>query len=159
RSMASRQTRNSWCGRILLPFAASRATSGSRLSSYPLLLLLVVLDLGELGVDHVVGCLACVGRAGVAGTVALPGRGGGREQRLRNFLQGLGLRLDLVLVVALHRGLDLGDRRLDAADQVARHLVAVFLDDAAGAVHQGIGLVAGADQLLELPVVLAVRLG
>src|SRR3546814_5845875 len=82
-------------------------------------------------------------------------RGGhGREQRLRGFLQRLGLGLDLRLVVALHRGLELGDRTLDAADQVARHLVAVVLDRAARAVDQRVGLVAGGDQLLELPVFL-----
>src|SRR3546814_8663527 len=68
-------------------------------------------------------------------------RGGhGREQRLRGFLQRLGLGLDLRLVVALHRGLELGDRTLDAADQVARHLVAVVLDRAARAVDQRVGL-------------------
>src|SRR3546814_19622822 len=69
------------------------------------------------------------------------------------------LGLDLRLVVALHRGLELGDRTLDAADQVARHLVAVVLDRAARAVDQRVGLVAGGDQLLELPVFLAMRLG
>src|SRR3546814_13694663 len=76
-----------------------------------------------------------------------------------DLFQRLGLGLDLRLVVTLHRGFELGDRAFDAADQVAGHLVAVVLDRAARAVDQGVGLVAGGDQLLALLVLLAMRFG
>src|SRR5690606_12947576 len=123
-------------------------------------LAVVVLDLGELGVDDVVRRLAGRIPARVAlGVATLSGGTDRGEQRLGHLFQSLGLGLDLALVVTLHRGLDLGDGGLDATDHIARDLVAVVLDRAAGAVHQGIGLVAGADQLVELLVVLAVRLG
>src|SRR5690606_36255116 len=122
----------------------------------PASLLLVVLDLGELRVDHVVAPRRGAG-AGVRARL-LGGRGG-REPRLRRRLPGLGPGFALGLVAALHRRLDVGDRRLAPADHVARHLVAVVLDRGARRVHQRIGLVARAHQFLELPVLLAVRLG
>src|SRR5690606_650992 len=121
--------------------------------------LLVVLDLGELGVDHVVLGRATRGRTAGRAGIALAGGRGRRVQRLPGLLQRLGLGLDLGLVVALERGLQVGDRRLYAADHVARHLAAVFGDGAAGGVDQAVGLVPGLDQLLELLVFLAVRLG
>src|SRR5436189_4920239 len=83
-----------------------------------ILLLVVVLDLGELRVDHVLGLRATrrartrAGRAGIA-TLASRSR---RVQRLRRLLQGVGLRLDLRLVVALHGGLEVGQRGLDRTD-------------------------------------------
>src|SRR3546814_2998813 len=135
--------------------------SAQRADGYRLLVAVVVLDLVELGIDPVVALRRLAAR--IARGTGVPRRllrgGHGREQRLRGFLQRLGLGLDLRLVVALHRGLELGDRTLDAADQVARHLVAVVLDRAARAVDQRVGLVAGGDKLLELPVFLAMRLG
>src|SRR3546814_12421232 len=70
--------------------------------------LLVVLDFGELRVDHVVALrrftarIACGTGAGV--TRRLLRGGHGCEQRLRGFFQRLGLGFDLLLVVALPRG-------------------------------------------------------
>ena len=49
-----------------------------------------------------------------------------RVKRLRRLLQGLGLRLDLGLVVALHRRFQVRQRRLDLADHVAADLAAVL---------------------------------
>src|SRR5690606_11044909 len=124
-----------------------------------LLLALVVLDLGELGVDDVLvpGRLAAALGTGLA--AALGGGRHGREQRLAGFLQRLGLGFDLGLVVALHRALDIGDRGFRAADHVTADLVAIVLDRAAGRMNERVGLVARLHQLLELPVLLAVRLG
>src|SRR3546814_6673280 len=88
--------------------------------------------------------IACGTGAGI--TRRLLRGGHGCEQRLRGFFQRLGLGFDLRLVVALHRGFELGDRAFDAADQVAGHLVAVVLDRAARAVDQGVGLVARSEE-------------
>src|SRR3546814_1546370 len=75
--------------------------SAQRADGYRLLVAVVVLDLGELGIDHVVALRRLAARiargTGVARRLL---RGGhGREQRLRGFLQRLGLGLDLRLVV------------------------------------------------------------
>src|SRR5690606_26839914 len=78
--------------------------------------LLVVLDLSELGVDHVVLGRAARGRAAGRAGIALAGGRGRRVQRLPGLFQRLGLGLDLALVVALERGLQVGDGRLDPAD-------------------------------------------
>src|SRR5690606_5669234 len=76
-----------------LPPGEGQRTSG---------LLVVVLDLGELGIDHVISRLP--GSAGVAtGSTLLTGRSCGK-QRLAGFFQRLGPGFDLRLVVALHRG-------------------------------------------------------
>src|SRR5690606_38838575 len=144
------------------------ARTGRRSGIYPLLrspkplpgsrLLVVVLDFGELGVDDVLGGGSALA-AGGSTTTALR-RGRGRcEQRLAGFLERLGLGLDLGLVVALHRRLDVGDRGLGAADDVPADLVAIVLDRAAGGVDQAVGLVARLHQLVELAVFLAVGLG
>ncbi|EMI50595.1 putative NAD-specific glutamate dehydrogenase [Stenotrophomonas maltophilia AU12-09] len=116
--------------------------------------LLVVLDFGELSVDHVVLRLAGIAGVGTRGT-ALVGRSSG-EQRLASFFQCLRLGFDLCLVVALHRGFQVSQRRLDLADDIAADLAAVLGDGAAGAVDQGVGLVAGLHQFLELLVFFAV---
>src|SRR3546814_12231635 len=92
--------------------------------------------------------IACGTGAGV--TRRLLRGGHGCEQRLRGFFQRLGLGFDLRLVVALHRGFELGDRAFDAADQVAGHLVAVVLDRASRPLDPGVGLVAGGDRLLDI---------
>src|SRR5690606_39398034 len=116
----------------------------------PLLLPVVVLDLGELRVHDVVPGRGTAATRGTfaAGVLLLRGGGHGREQGLAGFLELLRLGLDLGLVVALHRGLELGDRGLGVADDVAADLVAVVLDRGAGGVDPGGGLVAGLDQLL-----------
>src|SRR5690606_9654250 len=124
---------------------------------HPLLLLVVVLHFGEFRVHYIFG--ARLGAFAASGFTALRGGRGRCEQRLAGFLQRLGLGLDLGLVVALHRGLDVGDRGLGAADDVAADLVAVVLDRRAGGVDQAVGLVARLHQLVELAVLLAVGLG
>src|SRR5690606_40713979 len=105
------------------------------------LLLVVVLHFGEFRIDHTirraVGAGVATGRLGT-GLLRLD-RG---KQRLRRFFQSLALGLDLALVVALHRGLDIGDRRLGRTDPLTRQLLAVFLDRGARRVDQTIGLLA-----------------
>src|SRR5690606_20384515 len=136
---------------IYPPLRSPNPLPGSRL-------LVVVLHFGEFRIDDVFGArlAAFAGRA--FGTTLRGGRDRG-EQRLARFLQRLGLGLDLGLVVALHRRLDVGDRSLGAADDVPADLVAIVLDRAASGMDQAVGLVARLHQLVELAVFLAVGLG
>src|SRR5687767_7544719 len=88
---------------------------GVYLTSRPIraCLLLVVLDFGELGIDHVVV------RRGVTGARVLRAARATlcrRGQRLRRGLELGGLGLDLALVVALHGRLQVRQRGLDVAD-------------------------------------------
>src|SRR6186713_2094465 len=92
-----------------------------------LILLVLILDLGELGVHHILGLALRPGLGAGAGTRALT-RGPRRGQRLRRLLQRRGLGLDAGLVVALHRVLEVLHRGLDRADLLSGDLAAVLLE-------------------------------
>src|SRR5690606_4894598 len=80
--------------------------------------LLVVLDLGELGVDDVVVLLRL--GAGARIRTRLGAALGGGGEALGGGFEGRDLGLDLGLVVALHHRLQVLRRFLDATDLVAR---------------------------------------
>ncbi|EKQ63152.1 putative NAD-specific glutamate dehydrogenase [Xanthomonas citri pv. malvacearum str. GSPB1386] len=135
--------------------ALALADPHSRLPNHGLLL--VVLDLGELGVHHVIGGLGGLGvAAGRIGVAALLCCRSCCVQRLAGFFQRLGARFDLRLVVALHGGFQIRQRRFHLADHIATDLAAMLGDCGTGSVDQTIGLVAGLHQLLELLVFFAV---
>ena len=91
-------------------------------------LLVVVLDFGELGIDHVLA-------TGATGHCRHAGSHRPRpacceaaaNSACAGFFERLGLGFDLRLVVALHGGFQFGDRAFDAADDFAADLVAVSL--------------------------------
>src|SRR3546814_13308277 len=103
--------------------------SAQRADGYRLLVAVVVLDLGELGIDHVVALRRLTARLARGPGVAprLLRGGSARAQRLRGFRQRLGLRLVLPLVVDLHRGPTPAQPTLHAAHTVTRPLLPVFL--------------------------------
>src|SRR6185312_10465359 len=80
-------------------------------------------------------------------------------ERLGHLFQLLDLGLDRRLVVTILGLFQIRQRAFDRGQLVGRHLAAVFLQRAAGGMHQLVGLVAGGDQLVELLVLFLVRLG
>src|SRR2546426_3517197 len=129
---------------------------------------LLVLHLGELGIDHVaVVLLAGFTLALFLARAAL--RAGLRlglligvdllAELLRGLRERLRLRLDLALVLGLERGLGVLDRRLDLLLLGRVDLVAVFLERLAHRVYQRLGGVPRVDQFQRLAVFLGMRLG
>ena len=80
-------------------------------------------------------------------------------QRGRCLLERLGLALDVLAVVAAHRRLDRGNRVARRLLLVLGDLVADILERLLDGVHRRVRLVARADQLAELLVLLGMRLG
>ncbi|CAE6953032.1 conserved protein of unknown function [Ectopseudomonas oleovorans] len=129
---------------------------GRKACAHPLL---VLLDLFELSVDHVV-----TGILGVTG-VRLGGTGlrllGVHllRQRRGGLGQGVHLGLDSFLVVALQCDFQFTDGFLDGGLLLGSRLVARLGEHLAGGVHQLVALVARSGQLFELAVFLGVGLG
>src|SRR6185436_1468854 len=139
-------------------------------------LALAVVDLLEIGVDHflVAARGSALGAAGIAASLraavaartcalaaALLGSGliHGFADLHQGLQQGIGLGLDGIGVLAVHLGLERGDRAFDRFLVAGSHLVAGFLELLLGAVDRGVRVVAGLDQRAALLVVGGVRFG
>src|SRR5690606_37952480 len=123
-------------------------------------LLVVVLDLFELGIDHVIA----IGIAGVRRLAISLGRLGLLGVHLLHHgTGGLGqcidLRFDQRLVVTLDRLFQFSQRILDSGFLFLGSLVARLGQRLAGSVDQLIALVAHGDQFLELAVLIGIGLG
>src|SRR5919197_209598 len=109
-----------------------------------LLVVLVVVDLGELRVDHV-----------ILGGVLLGVRLGlllvhGLAQLHRSLRQRVGLGLDGLGIVALQRFLQIADGILDGAALALGDLRTVLGQRLLGGMHQRVGMVLGVDRLAAL---------
>src|ERR1043166_488300 len=144
-----------------------RAMFGLRDVSGRFLVLLVVVDLGELRVDDVLLGAATraagAARAAVSAGAALRGLFGLLVHRLaelhRSLRERIGLGLDRLGVVALHGLLQVGERVLDGAPLVLADLGAVLGESLLGRMDHGFGVVLGLDLGLAPLVFLGVRLG
>src|ERR1700741_3466452 len=117
-------------------------------------LLFVVVDLGELRVDHVIL------PSGLGGSVAL----GlllvhGLAEFHRSLRQRVGLGLDRLGVVALQRFLQVADGVLDGAALGVGDLRAVLGQGLLGRMNQAVGMVLGVDSLATLLVLGRIGLG
>src|SRR6187402_3568466 len=115
--------------RVMVPAVLSR-----------LLVVLVVVDLGELRVDHVI-------LGGILGRIAF----GlllvhGLAELHRSLRQRVGLGRDRLGILALQRFLQIADGVLDGAALALFHLGAVFGQGLLGGVHQRVGVVLGVDR-------------
>src|SRR5690606_2131099 len=108
--------------------------------------LLVVLDLFELGVDHVVVRARLVA-GGLGLGFRLAGLVHGLAQLHRSFRERRGLFLDRLRVVAFDHTAQVRDRSFDRARLVGGALVAIVLQRLLGRVDQRFGLVLGLDSL------------
>src|ERR1043165_2167097 len=126
--------------------------------------LLVVVDLGEFRVDHVLFLSGLAARRSAARS-ASPRRAFllllvHRLAKLhRSLRQRVGLGLDGVGVVALERFLEIGDAVLDGLALAFAHLRAVLGQGLLGGVDQRLGVVLRLDLSLALLVLLGVGLG
>src|SRR5690349_11668130 len=117
------------------------------------LLVLVVVDLGELRVDDVILC-SILGRVGL-GLLLVHGL----AQLHRSLRQRVGLGLDRLGVVALQRFLQVADGVLDGAALGLGDLRAVFGERLLGRMHQRVGMVLGIHRLAPLLVGGGIGLG
>src|SRR5512139_3912512 len=115
----------------------SRASGG-------LLVGLVVVDLGEFRVDHVV-LGGILGRVGL-GLLLVHGF----AQLHRSLRQRVGLGLDRLGIVALQRFLQVADGILDGAALGLGDLRAMLGERLLGGMHQRVGMVLGVDRLAAL---------
>src|ERR1700756_2296457 len=113
------------------------------------LLVLVVVDLGELRVDHVILGRIALGLLLIHGLAKLHG---GLRQRV-------GLGLDRLGVVALQRFLQVADGILDRPALGFADLRPVLGQRLLGGMHQRVGVVLGVDRLAALLVSLGIGLG
>src|SRR5262249_19808838 len=127
-----------------------------------LVVLLVVVDLGELRVDDIV----LLGLATGSGATRIAAAGGfllllvHRLAELhRSLRQRVGLGGDRLGVVAFQRLLEVGHRILDRATLGLADLGAVLAERLLGRMHQRLGVVLRLDRGLALLVVLGVSLG
>src|ERR1043165_7714185 len=143
--------------RPLLPGSTKRAVHS--------LALVVLVDLGEFGVDHLLLAAARFGapaRArlglgrGLSGLVLLVDR---LAHLHRDLGKRLGLGLDRIGVVAFEGGPGLGDRRLDLGLQSFVDLVAMLLELLLGGMDEAVGLVALLGGLAALLVLVGELLG
>src|SRR5882757_5356235 len=118
-----------------------------------LLVVLVVVDLGEFRVDHVVLC-GILGRIGL-GLLLVHGL----AELHRSLRQRIGLGLDRLGIVALQRFLQITDGILDGAALGFGDLRAVFGQRLLGGVHQAVGMVLGVHRLAALLVLGRIGLG
>src|SRR5208282_2208837 len=113
-----------------------------------LLVLLVVVDFGELGIDHVV--LLALGRSGAAGGLL----GGLLVHRLAELQGGLrqriGLRRDRARIVAFQGFLEVGDGVLDRAPVSLADLRAVLDERLLGRMDEALGVILRLDLGLAL---------
>src|SRR5271167_3656401 len=109
-----------------------------------LLVVLVVVDLGEFRVDHVILC-SVLGRVGFG--LLLVHRLAELHRSLR---QRIGLGLDRFGIVALQRFLQVAHGVLDGAAIAFRYLRTVFGERLFGRMHQRVGVVLGVDGLAAL---------
>src|SRR5579875_1047136 len=129
--------------------------------------LFLLVDLLEVGVDHLVAAGLLATRAALRAGARLRPAAGRRLRRLverlahphRGLRQRLGLGADLSDVVARQHALEIGDRAFDRALGLGRYLVAVFLERPLGGVDQRLTLVPGLDQFAPLLVLGGMRLG
>src|SRR5205823_9255215 len=110
-----------------------------------LLVVLVVVDLGELRVDDVILGSALGG--GFAFSLLLVH---GLAELHRSLRERVGLGLDRLGVVALQRFLQIADGILDGAALGLRDLRAVLGQGLLGRMHQRVGVVLGVDRLAAL---------
>src|SRR6201986_3578226 len=118
-----------------------------------LLVVLVVVDFGELRVDDVIlGCI--LGRVGL-GLLLVHGL----AQLHRSLRQRIGLGLDRLGIVALQRFLQIADGILDGAALAFGDFRTVLRQRLLGGVHQRVGMVLGIDRLAALLVGRGIGLG
>src|SRR5499426_4516534 len=129
-----------------------------------LLVLLVVIDLGELRIDDVfLRPAGAAARAAVTTLTAartllgLPVHG--LAELHRRLHQGVGLGLDGLGIVALHGFLEIGHRVLDRAALVLADLGAMLGQRLLGRVDQGLSVVLRLDLRLALLVLVGMRFG
>src|ERR1700761_212015 len=118
-----------------------------------LLVVLVVVDFGELRVDDVI-LRGILGRVGL-GLLLVHGL----AQLHRGLRQRVGLGLDRLGVVALQRFLEVADGVLDRAALGLGDLRTVLGKRLLGGMHQRVGVVLGIDRLAALLVRLGIGLG
>src|SRR3954471_18766110 len=128
-----------------------------------LLVLLVVVDLGELRVDHVLLLAGVAARRGTARTIRasafLALLVHGLAELHGSLRKRVALGADRLGIVALERFLEVRHRILDGASLGLADLGAVLGERLLGGMHQRLGMVLGLDRGLALLVVLGVRLG
>src|SRR3954468_10806708 len=118
-----------------------------------LLVVLVVVDLGEFRVDHVVlRRILC----GVAFGLLLVHRFAELHGSLR---QRVGFGLDRLGILALQRFLEIADGVLDGAALAFLDLRTVFGQRLLGGMHQAVGMVLGIDRLTALLILGRIGLG
>src|SRR5262249_42100833 len=140
------------------PLSALRARS-----ALPALLLV---DLFEIGIDHLVvapGLALTRLRTGAGSSARLRSRRAlGLVHGLADLLGGLQERLrlgfDRVQVVTLGHGLEIGDRGLNSLTLVRWHFLAAVLERFLGHMDRGFAVVLGVDQLAALLVLFGMRL-
>src|SRR5580693_466851 len=128
-----------------------RAMVVARLSR--LLVVLVVVDLGELRVDDVILCSVL---GGIAFGLLLVH---GFAKLHRSLRQGVGLGLDRLGIVALQRFLQVADGVLDRAALGLGDLRTVLGKRLLGRMHQRVGMVLGIDRFAALLVRLGIGFG
>src|ERR1035437_8506755 len=118
-----------------------------------LLVVLVVVNLGKFGVDHIV-------LGGILGRIAFGLLFVHRLAELhRSLRQRVGLGLDRLGIVALQRFLQIADGVLDGAALALGDLRAMFGQRLLGGMHQPIGVVLGINRLAAFLVLGRVGLG
>src|SRR5665647_1626666 len=118
-----------------------------------LLAVLVVVDLGELRVDHII-------LRGILGRIGLGLLCVHRLAELhRSLRQGVGLGRDRLGIVALQRFLQIADGVLDGAAFALGDLRAMFGQRFLGGMHQRVGMVLGVDRGAALLVLGGIGLG
>src|SRR5690606_36858900 len=114
------------------------------------LLLVVVVDFLEIGVDDIIASLgAAIGLTFSAG-IRLSGLVHGLTKLHRSFGKRVRLGLDVLSVIAFGGGAQGSNGILDRLAVVRRHLVTVVLEGLFGAVDQRLCLVAGFHRLAAL---------
>src|SRR5215468_5348055 len=119
-----------------------------------LLVVLVVVDLGELRVDDVI-LGSALGRGFAFGLLLVHGL----AQLHRSLRQRVGLGLDGLGIVALQRFLEIADGILDGAALALGDLRTVLGQRLLGGMHQRIGMVLGVDSLAAFLVLGRIGLG
>src|SRR5438128_2943092 len=119
-----------------------------------LLVVLVVVDFGELRVDDVI-LGSALGRGFALGLLLVHGL----AQLHRSLRQRIGLGLDDLGIVALQRFLQVADGVLDGATFAFLDLRAVLGQRLLGGMHQRVGMVLGVDRLAALLVLGRIGLG